>query len=57
MPFAAIQAIGNMLLLLPVRTCFLLKTQRIAEVGKVLEFINTDYKFQLLFYGNRFGQI
>ena len=44
-PFASVQAIGNVLMQLPMRTKFFLKIIRVGEFCNVLKFVNAYYYF------------
>ena len=57
MAFATIQAVGNTLMLLPMRTQFLLKIVRISELCYILELINANHNFESLLLCDFLGKV
>ena len=57
MTLAAIQTIGNILMLLPVRPQTFLEVVRILEFGNILKLVDTDNDFKYFFLCNIFSDV
>ena len=57
MAFAAVQAVGDILVLLPMRTQLFLEIVRICKLRNILELINANDNFKSLFLCNLLGKV